>query len=64
MYGKGYDNLITNKKYEIITEPRTYFGPVDIHKLHVSIFDDHGRILNMNNSDLSFCLKMTILYDL
>jgi hypothetical protein len=64
MYGKGYDNLITNKKYEIITEPRTYFGPVDIHKLHISIFDDHGRILNMNNSDLSFCLKMTILYDL
>jgi hypothetical protein len=64
MRGKGYENVILNKDFEIITAPRTYFGPIDIQRLHISIFDDHGRILHMNHSDFSFCLKLVILYDL
>jgi len=64
MQGKGYENVILNKDYEIITAPRTYFGPIDLQRLHISLFDDHGRILYMNHSDYSFCLKITILYDL
>ncbi len=62
--GKGYENVIINKEYEIISEPRIYFGPIDIQRLHISLFDDHGRILHMNESDYSFCLKLIILYDL
>jgi hypothetical protein len=64
MSGKGYDNVLINKEYEIISEPRIYFGPVDIQRLHINLFDDHGRTLNMNYSDFAFCLKATILYDL
>ena len=64
MYGTGYENIIINDKYKIITEPRIYFGPVDIQKLHINLFDDHGRTLNMNYSDYSFSLKMNVLYDL
>lgn len=64
MDGKGKENVIINEDYKVITEPRTYFGPVDIQRLHVSIFDDQGRIINMNHSDYSFCLKLTIMYDL
>jgi hypothetical protein len=64
MRGRGYENVILNKDYEIITAPRTYFGPVDLQRFHISLFDDHGNTLNMNNSDYSFCLKLTLLYDL
>jgi len=64
MQGKGYENVIINKEYEIISEPRIYFGPVDIQRLHINLFDDHGRTLNLHKSDFSFCLKLTVLYDL
>ncbi len=45
-------------------EPRKYFGPVDIQKLQFRIFDDHGRILDMNNSNFSCCILFKMLYDL
>jgi hypothetical protein len=45
-------------------EARKYFGPVDIQKLQIKIIDDHGRILDMNNSNFSCCLLFKILYDL
>ena len=64
MQGKGYENVIINNNYTIITEPRIYFGPVDIQRLHITLFDDQGRTLFMNYSDYSFCLKLTVLYDL
>jgi hypothetical protein len=64
MHGKGYDNVIINDDYTILTEPRTYFGPVDIQKLNITLFDDQGRTLHMNYSDYSFCLKLVVLYDL
>jgi hypothetical protein len=57
-------DTIINKEYEIVAETRKYFGPVDIQRLHVYLFDDHGRILNMHSSDYSFCLHCQILYDL
>jgi hypothetical protein len=45
-------------------EARKYFGPVDIQKLQIRIFDDHGRILDMNNSNFSCCILFKMLYDL
>jgi hypothetical protein len=50
--------------YNLITEPRRYFGPVDIQKLRVQLFDDHGRQLDINNSNFSFVLTLKILYNL
>lgn len=64
MRGKGYENIILNKDYEIMSAPRTYFGPIDIQRIHITLFDDHGRILHMNHSDYAFCLKLVVLYDL
>jgi len=64
MHGKDYGDVIINKEYEIVSEPRSYFGPVDIQRLHINLFDDHGRTLHMNFMDFSFCLKMVIMYDL
>ena len=44
-------------------EPRRYFGPVDIQRLHIQIYDEFGRILDINNSNYSICLTFQCLYD-
>lgn len=62
--GKTNENMIINKEYAIVSEPRKYFGPVDIQKLHVRLFDDYGRTINMNFCDYSFCLNFELVYDL
>ena len=56
--------VIMENNYNLITEPRRYFGPVDIQKLRVQLFDDHGRPLDINNSNFSFVLTLKILYNL
>jgi hypothetical protein len=43
---------------------RIYFGPTNINKLHIKIYDEYGRILDVNNGDLSIELECEILYDL
>ncbi len=57
-------SLMTENNYNLITEPRKYFGPVDIQKLRIRLFDDYGRILNTNQTNYSFVLLFKILYDL
>ena len=47
----------------IINPIRKYFGPTDIRKIHVTLYDEVGRILDTNNSDFSFTLEIQILYD-
>jgi hypothetical protein len=44
--------------------PRIYFGPVDLTKFHVKLFDDFGRLVEINNSDYSFSLEVELIYDL
>jgi hypothetical protein len=60
----GYFSLVMENDFSIISEPRKYFGPVDIQKLHIRLLDEHGRIIQMNNANYSFCLNFKILYDL
>jgi len=55
------NNLV---KTSIITTARQYFGPVDVQKLQVQLLDEYGRVLEVNNMDYSFCLTLTVLYDL
>jgi len=60
----SYFSLIMENDYNIVSEPRKYFGPVDIQKLRIRLLDEQGRIVPMNNSNFSFCLNLKILYDL
>ena len=60
----AYFSLLMENDFNIVTEPRTYFGPVDIQRLRIRLFDDRGRLLNMNNANYSFCLNLKMLYDL
>ena len=65
------DNNILAKLSKLCSEcqnveypKRTYFGPTDINKLHVKIYDEYGRIIDINNADLYIELEFEILYDL
>jgi len=60
----SYFSLIMENDYNIISEPRSYFGPVDIQKFRIRLFDEQGRVLPMNNSNYSFCLNFKMIYDL
>lgn len=46
-----------------INRTREYFGPVDIQRLHISLYDEFGRIIDLNNMDWSFSLAFEILYN-
>ena len=59
----SFTTLVEND-FNMLTEPRSYFGPVDIQRLRVRLYDDHGRILNFNNSNYSFVLLFKMVYDL
>jgi len=54
----------TNEVPVIVSEPRKYFGPVDIQRIRIRLFDEYGRTLYMNSADYSFCLSLKMMYDL
>jgi len=60
----SYFSLVMENDFNIITEPRQYFGPVDIQRLRIRLLDDFGRVIDMNHSDYSFCLNFKTIYDL
>jgi hypothetical protein len=60
----SYFSIIMQNDFKVVSEPRKYFGPVDIQKLRIQLIDEYGRILDMNNSDFSFCINLKMIYDL
>lgn len=48
----------------LLTKPREYFGPVDIQNLNIQLLDEYGRVLYFRGLDYSFCLELTIIYDI
>ena len=51
-----YFNILMENDLTQHSEPRKYFGPVDIQRLQLQLLDDHGRVLNMNGANYSMCL--------
>ena len=49
--------------FSVYTQPRYYYGPVNIDKLHVSVIDEFGRNVNLNGSDFAFTIGLTVVYD-
>lgn len=60
--GSYFDLMIENDT-STFSHERRYFGPVEISKLKIQILDDHGRTLDMNNANYSFCLQITQIDD-
>jgi hypothetical protein len=56
--------LFNENNFNIVTTPREYFGPVNLQNLNIQLLDEYGRVLELNNMDYSFCLTMTVVYDI
>jgi hypothetical protein len=46
-----------------LNRTREYFGPVDIQRLHISLYDEYGRIIDLNNMDWSITIAFELLYN-
>lgn len=56
------NSLLTEFSSVLQENKRTYFGPVDIYRLHVKLIDDKGRTVNLNGMDWSFIMVSENLY--
>jgi len=56
--------LHPNNSLEVVTEPRQYFGQIDITRLKVQLLDEYGNIIRYKNIDYSFCLKLNTIYNI
>ena len=52
-----------NRNTAINYPERIYFGPTDINKLEIKLYDEYGRIVNINHADYSFVLELELLYE-
>jgi hypothetical protein len=46
-----------------LNRTREYFGPVDIQRLHIAVYDEFGRVIDLNNMDWSITLAFELLYN-
>ena len=60
--GTPYGALYVDFSGQLQDSKRTYFGPVNIDRLRVRLFDDKGNPVNLNGADWSFTLLCEMLY--
>ena len=56
-------SILSDSSLVLKAIPREYFGPIDIQKLQIQLLDEYGRVLDLNNMDFSFALKMECMYN-
>jgi len=59
----NFFNVQISNNLSIVTNPREYFGPVNIQNINVQLLDEYGRVIDLNNMDYSFCLTLITAYD-
>lgn len=57
-------SILQQNNLNIVTNPREYFGPVNLQTMNIQLLDEYGRIVDLNNMDYSFCLSLITVYDL
>jgi len=60
--GGAYRTTETDGLSSQINRSRNYFGPVNIEKLRITLYDEYGRIVNLNNMDWSCALMFECMY--
>jgi hypothetical protein len=58
----AYYNILEQNNLNIVTTPREYFGPINLTTMNVQLLDEYGRIVDLNNKDFSFTLRLTTIY--
>jgi len=59
VYQSSSDPGLSNQ----LNRTREYFGAVDIQRLHIALYDEFGRVIDLNNMDWSITLAFEILYN-
>jgi hypothetical protein len=54
----------SENNFNVVTFPRQYFGPVNVHSLQIQLLDAYGRVVDLDNMDFSFCLTFQTAYDI
>ena len=49
---------------DLISPAQDYFGPVDISKISIKLLNQIGGFVNLLDSEYSFSLQVTTVYDL
>jgi len=58
IYQTGEDDGFSTQ----VNRSRNYFGPVNIERLRITLYDEYGRIINLNNMDWSCALMFECMY--
>ena len=53
-------NILTNQ-FKLITNSIKFDQPTDINQLNVSLEDEYGNIVNLNNGEWSFTLETSVI---
>ena len=56
------ENIINNKITEILNNINN--TNINIDKLRITLLDEYGNVLDMNNANYSFCILVKKIYDL
>jgi hypothetical protein len=56
--------ILNNDTYTLSSQPREYFGPINLQTMNIQLLDEYGRIVDLNDMDFSFCLTLVTVYDL
>lgn len=58
MYPYGSILTANRKNGLLVTDKREFSGKVNLQKLGVQLFDEHGCVVDLNGLDFSFCLEI------
>lgn len=57
-----HNSVLFENGSDLIFKERIYMGPVTIEKMHISVLNRHGEIINLNSNDYSLTLELTKIY--
>ena len=60
--GLEFGRMLVENANSLTFNIRNYFGPVDIERIEVKLYDDKGNLVNLNGAEWSFSIITTQLY--
>ena len=57
-------SIQSQNDFGVYSEPRYYYGPVNINKLNIQLIDEYGRPVDLHYKDFSFTLRLTTIYSI
>ena len=59
-----YSNYIDTTNLKINSITKTYFGGINLKRIHIKLIDIFGRVVSLNNNDFSFTILLEKIYKL